>query len=139
MITASVTGTGDFDRLIARVEGLDGPMQIAKEAQAAIPVVRDLYAKGFETKRDPSGRQWAPRKQPAPHPLMQQTHRLERDITISASPNGLSMRANAPYARYHQNGTARMVARQVLPDQRLSAEWDRRIGEARLKAIPDEL
>lgn len=139
MITASVTGTADFDRLIARLEGLDGPEQIAREAQASIPVVRELYAKSFEVKQDPAGRRWAPRKQEAPHPLMQKTHRLERDITIQASPTGLILRANAPYARYHQDGTSRMVARQILPDARLSAEWDRRIGEARLKAVPSEL
>jgi len=99
-------------------------------ARAAIASnIRDSIEEGFETKRDPRGRPWAPRADSLPHPLLELTGAMRRSYRIDASGPNLRIVNDAvseqgrPYPLFHQTGTSKMPARKTLPDSSLSPHW----------------
>jgi hypothetical protein len=129
---ADVYGEANLDRLIVQADALDGPAQIAKEARAAVPVVRLLYLGGYDVTRAPSGAPWVKRKRSYPHPLLVKTPGSGmRDTTrFVAEADGVRVVVPAPHAEYQHDGTATIEARPIVPVDDLG-KWAEPIGLAR--------
>lgn len=136
MLVRAEVSLGGFDALIKAAEGIDGPAQIRREAEAAAPAVEAQYQIGFEREEDPMGNGWAPPARDYGHPLMRDTRRLQEGAEVTATNDGVRIVVDVPYAEYHQDGTDRMPARKIVPEGVLSAEWADAIGEARVRAKP---
>lgn len=102
-------------------------------AEEAIGLIQD----GFREQRDPYGRPWAPKKRPDGRAiLVGKTTRLRRGWHVESSKRGQVVIApSVDYATYHQTGTKHMVARKMVPDRTLPAEWDSAIDEAVLEVL----
>lgn len=96
-------------------------------------------AQAFSSGGSSSGGGWAARKPPTGGwPILQRTGRLRGSLTGPSvrqiGPKRMELGTNVPYARYHQTGTSRMVARPVI---RLTsankAEWTKIIHRWLLK------
>ena len=120
--------TGDFSRLRLMRDRLEMLAKGGFAKQAATAFANETQQQlvdGFAQKRDPYGRRWAPRKS-APdwavrafgltnHPLMDKSGKLFD--TAKSKAVGLKIRVTLqPYARFHQSGTSKMVARKIVPD-----------------------
>jgi phage gpG-like protein len=128
---------GGIDSLIAAAERVDNPAQIAREAVASVPMIESLYKLGFEREEAPDGSGWAPPKHDYGHPLMRDTRDLQNGAEVSAEADGVRITVNVPYAKPHQEGTANMEARKIVPDTALGDRWDRQIGLARMSTPPE--
>lgn len=100
---------------------------IARAALAS--TVRDLILEGFIRETDPRGRKWAPRKDSLPHPILDKTGAMMRGFEIDTRgvqlvvTNNVVSEKGAPYPRFHQEGTMKMVARKPLPDRSMPSHW----------------
>lgn len=84
-----------------------------------------LVAEGFGRESDPFGNRWAPKKRPDGRAILRgETNRLVQWRKAFVSQHGYRVTSTAPYARFHQTGTKRMVARKMAPTgNRLPANW----------------
>lgn len=118
--------TGDFaklGRLISKLEQAgrgDALKELSRNlAEEAIELVRE----GFSKEQDPYGAAWAPLKVRSGR-ILQDTGQLRSSFKVSrVSASGFRVSASKAYAAYHQSGTARMVARRMVPDGSLPALW----------------
>jgi phage gpG-like protein len=121
-----------FDPLAVKLR----QVQSGRLRQAAAGAIRDtveiLIDEQFDARAEPtSGDQWAPRVPPTGSwPILEKTGRMRRSYHVSATTTGVTVTNSTDYAGFHQTGTARMVARKVLPDGDLPGEWRARIDEA---------
>jgi hypothetical protein len=106
-----------------------------------------LVADEYRTSTDPYGKPWAPLKQCRTRDKRAARRRAKQDKPVrgpkvlintgrmrastGASPSGKIAKVVVPtwYARFHQEGTCRMVQRMILPmSEKLPATWDTMIG-----------
>ena len=120
--------TGDFSRLREmrqRLAMLASGGYAKQAATAFANETQKLLVNGFAQKRDPYGRAWAPRRpvpdwvirafHPTNHPLLDKTGKMFD--TAKSKAVGLKIRVSMkPYAKFHQDGTVKMVARKLVPD-----------------------
>ena len=111
-ITAEVTG--DFTRLQNRVgvwrRRVEGDL-LNRVAQRIGKQTRDRIRR---EKRSPDGTPWAPRKDNKPHPLLQDSRKMERSIKAARESKTLiKVGSNIGYDKFHQGGTRKMPAREV--------------------------
>jgi hypothetical protein len=106
-----------------------------------------LIDEGFRDKKDPIGRKWKPRKSwyaaylrrgGRPYPLMNKTLDLRHGwyVKVSAGPK-VTIGNKTGYTGFHQDGTRKMEARKMVPDQRLSPKWRSRINKVLDKALAE--
>lgn len=89
----------------------------------------ELVKEGFENERDPYGKPWAKLKRRTGR-ILQDTGRLKGSYNrVYANRTGFKIATGVKYAQYHQRGTARMVARRMVPNATLPAEWRKRFVE----------
>lgn len=84
----------------------------------------------FATGRGPSGSPWAPRKPPTGSwPLLVKTRAMAGSVSARPSASGLGADVTIADAKaaWHQNGTPRMVARQMFPGPGGSRKWSEAI------------
>jgi phage gpG-like protein len=120
-----------FDPLAVRLRQLT-PGRIRMAAAGAIrDTVEILVDERFDARADTAGVPWAPRKPPTgTWPILEKSGRMRKSYHVTANTTGVSVTNSKPYAGYHQTGTERMVARKVLPDGPLPADWAGRIDAA---------
>ncbi len=133
MIRASATIDG-IDALIEGAEYVGSAEHTRAQAEEAVPMVESLYRLGFERSQSPADVRWAAAKYDYGHPLMRDTRALQTDAEPLAEADGVRIVVPVPYASFHQEGTDRMEARQIVPDGELGPTWERKIAEARLAA-----
>jgi phage gpG-like protein len=66
------------------------------------------------TKQDPDGLSWAPRKGDKTHPLLYNTGDLFASINKTVGPSGVTISPDVDYAKYLQLGTSKMPARPFM-------------------------
>lgn len=91
-----------------------------------------LVQDGFREERDPWGRGWKkPKAVPDGRPLLVgKTTRLRRSWHIERTARGvITIASGVVYAKYHQTGTRRMVARKMVPDDELPPAWNAALQE----------
>lgn len=99
--------------------------------------VLELIAEGFAKEQAPSGRSWAPLKVRAGR-ILQDTGRLRSSFHRKAiSSVSVTIGPGVTYARFHQDGTRRMVARPMVPDGKLPQKWSIRIERVAKEALAD--
>lgn len=100
----------------------------ANLAEESINLVRE----GFDGSHDPYGAAWQPRKSDGGgRALLVRTGAMRNSVNVAyAHRRGFGIRAGVGYATYHQQGTGRMPARKIMPDQgTLPAGWRARYDE----------
>jgi hypothetical protein len=111
--------------------------EIRRAASRAIEQsVSELIQNQFDERRAPDGTPWAPRKQPTgTWPLLEKSRKMRRSFKVMVSASQLKILNAAPYLKFHQEGTSRMVARPVLPGAGLTSEWTEYIDVAVEQAL----
>ena len=93
----------------------------------------------FLDQADPAGNPWAKRKPPTGSwPILRKTRRMYSSRNAAPVPNGADFTVDTP-AEFHQGGTVRMVARELLPKGTLPEPWRVAIAEAVRERIADRL
>lgn len=135
---ASRALTGDFAKLNQLAAKLAGaPKVLEAAARNMADEALSLVAQGFDAEQDPDGVPWKPLKKRIGK-ILQDTGRLKASWhRISVNQTGFKIAAGAEYAKYHQHGTRRMVARKQVPDSggRLPRKWEQAMTEAAQEAF----
>jgi hypothetical protein len=135
--------TGDFGKL-ARWTRKFGDLSDSRAAfeiaDGMAEAALGLVAEGFSREADPFGNRWAPKKRDDGRRILRgETNRLIQFRKQFVNQHGFRVTSLAPYARYHQSGTRRMVARPMVPrGNRLPAKWSsefRGVFIARMHAL----
>lgn len=129
--------TGDFaklDRWIKRLDGAPKVLEIAARNMSDEALV--LVADGFRRETDPYGDAWKKLKVRRGK-ILQDTGRLRASWhRVRVSRSGFRIAAGATYAKFHQDGTRRMVARMMVPRSgRLPKRWRDAMTEAAEEAF----
>jgi phage gpG-like protein len=133
--------TGDFAKLTQWSRKFDklgsGSLRFSIASDMANAHLKAI-ARQFERERNPYGVRWRPKQKPDGRKTLRgPTGKLRRFRKITVNQHGYRVGSEAPYLRYHQKGTSRMVARKVIPDeQRIPGELARefkRIYAKRMK------
>lgn len=132
--------TGDFAGLAdlaGRLASLPGVLRtIPPEwGDRAVAELKD----GFISKRDPYGRPWRPQKRHYGNPLMRRSGALMGSISGNANGVSFTVKYGTPYGGYHQGGTRRMVARQIIPDRDIPDKWRVWLREIAAKKLSEHL
>jgi hypothetical protein len=118
---------GDFGKLLqwqAALREIGSPRFSFGVASEQADVAIGLVAEGFGRESDPYGKPWAPKKRPdGRRTLRGKTNRLVKWRKTFVNQHGYGIASAAPYARHHQRGTSRMVARKMVPDARIPRRW----------------
>jgi len=122
-----------LERLRSRLEHSDDLLLTASNVIRG--VVRAQIQRTFVEHRDPIGRAWAPRKHSYPWPLLQKTGAMRRGWYVRKQGLSTVFGNSMPYTRFHQDGTSRMDARKMVPDQRLSPRWRAEIDRVLPRAL----
>ena len=124
--------TGDFAKLQKTIDGL---LDMAESSaltelnRALAEQYVDLIREGFSNEQDPSGKAWAPLKRRSGK-ILQDTGRLRSGFAVKAvTARGFSVTASVSYSTYHQSGTSRMPARQMVPEGELPPAWEKALAE----------
>jgi hypothetical protein len=120
--------TGNFGKLATwqrKIERISSPQVAFEIADGMADAALGLIAEGFGREQDPFGNRWAPKKRPDGRAILRgKTNRLIQWRKAFVNQHGYRVTSTAPYARYHQSGTRRMVARRMAPtSNRLPAHW----------------
>jgi hypothetical protein len=134
--------TGAFDKL-ARWERQLGKISDARTAFEIADTMADsalgLVAEGFGRESDPYNSRWAAKKRPDGRPILRgETNRLVQWRKQFVNQHGYRIQSLAPYSRFHQSGTRRMVARRMVPGRSLPPKWAsvfRGVFTARMHAL----
>ncbi len=77
------------------------------------------YFKGNFAKGSFDGKHWEDTKEPTDHPILVKTGRLRDSIRYIKNPDGsVSIVSNVPYASYINDGTDKMVAREIIGESK---------------------
>lgn len=127
---SKVSFTGDFKTLekwASKVASAPAVLDDIGENLAEEGI--DLIKEGFEKETDPYGRKWAPLKRRKGR-ILQKTARMKNSYHREyANRTGFKIGAGVNYAKHHQHGTRRMVARRMVPNANLPAVWRQRFVE----------
>lgn len=146
--------TGDFARLarlIQELGTLGGPTVIARAAFGAQAALVTEVQLSFREERTPYGEKWAGLKKDrarnkkaskvngksAKGKILRDTGRLANSITGTVDGASARVGTNVVYGRYHQEGTARMVARPFLftASRGLSADAAAEVGDVIVREL----
>ena len=109
-------------------------------SKAIVSAVEDLIQNQFDERRAPNGSAWAPRKPPTGSwPLLERSGAMRRGFKVIATSAQLQIHNSTDYLKYHQNGTAKMVARPVLPGSGLTPDWQDYIDASVASALEKAL
>lgn len=138
-----------INELVQRLERYAQSELQAKIASKVRDAMHQACIDGFNEKRDPYGTQWAPRKPvkawavrafgliDTNHPLLDYTGKMIGSLATRALQNGVVMRILG-YARFHQFGTSKMVARLLFPDPaRGLGQWADPVHRAAVEAVKE--
>lgn len=108
----------------------------SRASRAASEKIAEVIQDQFDAGVDPYGEPWAPlapstleRKQ-GPG-ILDETGAMRESIDVSPmSGAGVKVTIGEDYARFHQEGTSRMPARKILPEEELPDTWARAIEDA---------
>ena len=134
-VSLKSTGSG-FAALASKLDRLadDAPRKMAERAAAAAQGQLD---REFATTTDPAGKRWKPKKIPNGKPTLQATGDMMASAKAIPGPtNDILLSVEGP-AVFHQHGTVHMVARPILPDNKLRGEWMTAIDAAAVEGIHD--
>jgi hypothetical protein len=122
--------------VIARLERLASPEWTTELARRQSDRVLDLIDNGYRDKTNPYGEPWAPTKQK--NPILERSGTFRRTWTPEkATSDGFSIVSGVLYGGFHQDGTAKIIPRKVIPDAERGLGND---GTAKIvprKVIPD--
>lgn len=122
-----------LERLRSRLEHSDDMLLSASNVIRGI--VRQQIQRTFVERRDPIGRAWAQRTRPYPWPILEKTGEMRRGWYVRKQGLNTVFGNRVPYTRFHQDGTSRMAARKMIPDQRLSPRWRAEIDRELPRAL----
>lgn len=106
-----------IEQLAQRIERLATPAPMAAVSRSMATTAIALFQTGFAARTNPYSNRWAQRVKSVPWPILERTGYLRASGELEAvSAEGFRLHVYAPYAWFHQHGTARMVSRKVVPD-----------------------
>lgn len=135
---------GEFKAFARKISTAD--QALLRASQLIRKEVLTLIDEGFRDKVDPIGRKWAARKSwyqaylkrgGVPYPLMNKTLTLRHGWFFRVGKKQVTFGNDTPYARWHQDGTGKMVARKMIPDKKLSPKWRNRITKILPQALAE--
>lgn len=127
--------TGDFGKLdiwAKKIERAASPVVRFEIADDMSDVALGLVAEGFGRQSDPYGRRWKPKRRADGRPTLRgKTGKLVQWRKAFVNQHGYRITSQAPYAKFHQSGTTRMVARKMTPDtgRPLPQRWVKALRE----------
>lgn len=123
--------TGDFPKLAKWIGRLNATSPLLRTvAKNMSEEALSLVADGFRREADPYSDAWAKLKV-RQGKILQDTGRLKKWHRVELSPIGFRIAPTVDYAKYHQRGTSRMVARKMVPSGGVLPErWRRQMLEA---------
>lgn len=131
--------TGNFSTLARwsnKLRDLSSPGLMFEIADNQADVSLGLVAQEFGRESDPWGNRWAPKKKPDGRPILRgETNRLVSWRKAFVNQHGYRIESRAPYSRYHQTGTRKMVARKMVPDGRLPPRWASELRGAAIERV----
>lgn len=124
-----------FDVIAAKLQRLadKGEDRIAERgAEAAQKRLDEQFARTEE----PSGLRWKPKKRPNGKPTLEESGDMKGSAKAVPGPNGdILLYVSDEKAAWHQEGTEKMIARKMLPEDELPPRWREPIDEAAHDAI----
>lgn len=130
----SHSSDGGLDAFVDRLE------LVSEEAPRALvsamaTAAEEVLASEFATESDPSASPWAARVPPTGSwPILTKTGAMKASRSVTEEPSAIEISLASP-ANYHQSGTSRMVAREILPGGKVAPRWT----DAMDKACGDKL
>ncbi len=109
------------------VEGMGTKQQLLMLSKALAQAAKSNISTGFRFETDPYGDKWKERADGSTdRQILTQTSELRRSWNSTVRPSGFRIKSAKSYAKHHQYGTRRMVARKMVPDNgNLPPEWSR--------------
>jgi phage gpG-like protein len=128
-VTIKMTGSDEALRAAAAKMQKVGAGKLALAiAHKVAPVLQELGDRPWQRRASVEGEQWAPRKRRYYHPLLEKTGKTRRSLKSRARGTNVVTSVSTPYARFHQSGTRKMVARSFFPvGDALPSVWTARI------------
>jgi phage gpG-like protein len=128
---------GGFDSLKRWQRRLESaPKVLEVVAKNMAEEAMSLVGQGFQDEEDPYGKAWDALKRRKGR-ILQDTGRLRSSWHVKRiDTTGFTIAAGVKYARFHQDGTRRMLARRMVPDAgNLPAKWRAQMTEAASEAL----
>ena len=123
--------SGNLGELARLADGLgelgDLPQRVAR---AAAPKIEALVRAQLDAGLAPDGTPW-----PADLDGRQPLEGMSAFLSVEVEGPRITVRVDHPAAIFHQEGTVRMVQRELLPEDDLPATWE----EAMLEALDEEI
>lgn len=139
-----------IQELSSRLEKLAGQEVKQRVIEKTRDAAHAQVIQEFNEERDPYGTKWAPRKRPPNwavrafglmnenHKLLDKTGKMIGSLTSRASAGARVVMKLIRIAKWHQEGTKKMAARQIFPDQgRGLGLWAEPLYQASVAAIKD--
>jgi len=83
---------------------------------------QQLIVAGFQNSENPYGQKWKPLKYRTGQPLVD-TGTLRASFGVSSAGGYADVGSRVNYAAYHQDGTAKVPARKMIPDAGTPNKW----------------
>lgn len=131
-VTLKLTGNDTALRGMLNALGALGSGKVVREAAKNLaPVLQELGDRPWQQRASVEGAPWAARKSAYLHPILEKTGRTRRSLRSRANRTNVTTSVATPYARFHQTGTRKMVARPIFPTaNELPAVWAARIRKS---------
>ena len=125
---------GAFAGLADRLDDLAN-LGEQKMAENGAKAAQEALDREFAEERKPNGGKWKRKKRPNGKPTLEASGDMKDSAKAVPGPNGeILLTVDGP-AEFHQHGTSKMAARQILPEGNLPKRWSGPIDEAAHKAI----
>lgn len=134
--SGNLSGLGQLARNVGRLAEV--PSRVAPEAAQRIA---QLIEEEFQGEADPYGSGWPPHaaatiKRWGDHPILTLNGEMREGVTVTPMQGaGIAIEFSVEYAGYHQAGTGRMPAREVLPSNTMPALWSEALNVATRQAF----
>jgi hypothetical protein len=137
-VSLKLTGPGDTQLrgMLSALRALGSGAVVREAAKKVAPVLQELGDRPWQRRASVEGEPWQARTRRYYHSQLEKTGRTRRSLRSRAVGTNIVTSVTTPYARFHQKGTPRMVARPIFPTtNELPAVWAARIR----KTITDHL
>ncbi len=131
----------DFAALAKLIAGLgslaeSGAEEVSVELE---PAVQELLDNQYSEGRDPNGDTWAPLKRSGRPSHLQDTLEMSSNTRAVRGVRGVDIKIPSP-AGYHQDGTSRMAARELVPSGDVyPPAWEAALAETASAVIVQKL
>ena len=115
--------TRGLEKLSRALNALARKQPARQLAMALQPELQTLSDRPWQRRATPDGAPWAARKRPVLHPILERTGRLRTSVRSRVVGSTIVTSVSPFYARMHQQGTRKMVARPFFPATALPAAW----------------